>query len=105
MGLTSAWVGIATRGFGTLPGTPEWMVVLVLIAPALLLVLAVWAAWTMSNRSDVSPAGSAAVPASVGHGRQIPVPRDGAEEIARERLARGEISVEDYERIISVLRG
>ena len=81
------------------------MVVLVLFAPALLLGLAVWAAWSLSNRDNVSPSGSAVVPATVGHGRQIPVPRDGAEKIARERLGRGEISVQDYERIISVLRG
>ena len=87
------------------PDVREWMVVLVLLAPALLLGLAVWAAWNLSNRDSVSPSGSAVVPATVGHGRQIPVPRDGAEKIARERLGRGEISVQDYERIISVLRG
>lgn len=80
------------------------MVVVVLIAPALLLGLAIWAAWNMTHRESVSTSGSTLVPANVGHGRSIPVPRDGAEKIARERLARGEITVEDYERIISVLR-
>ena len=105
MGLASVWNVLWTHGFTPLLEAREWMVVLVLIAPALLLALAVWAAWNMSNRNDVSPSGSAVVPASVGHGRQVPIPRDGAEKIARERLARSEISVEDYERIISVLRG
>jgi hypothetical protein len=83
----------------------EWMVVSVLLAPALLLGLAVWAAWNLSDRDNVSPSGSAVVPATAASGRQIPAPRDGAEKLARERLARGEIDVEDYERIISVLRG
>jgi len=87
------------------PDPREWMVVLVLLAPALLLGLAVWAAWNLSNRDSVSPSGSAAVPATFGHGGQIPVPRDGAEKLAGERLARGEISVDEYQRIISVLRG
>ena len=80
------------------------MVILVLVAPALLLALAVWAAWNLNSREDVSPSASAVVPAMARYGRQIPVPRDGAEKLARERLARGEITVEDYERIISVLR-
>ncbi len=75
-----------------------------LLAPALLLGLAIWAAWAMT-RTDMSSSGSAMVPATLGHGRHIPVPRDGAEKLARERLARGEITVEDYERIITVLRG
>jgi hypothetical protein len=81
------------------------MVVLVLLAPALLLGLAVWAAWNMSNRGSMSSSGSAVMPATISHGRHVPVPRDGAEKIARDRLARDEISIDDYERIISVLRG
>jgi hypothetical protein len=81
------------------------MVVLVFVAPVLLLALAIWAAWVLSHRTDVHPSTTAAMPAVIGFGRPIPAPRDGAEQIARERLARGEITVDDYERIISVLRG
>ncbi len=85
-------------------GGRQWMVTLMFIAPVILLTLAVWAAWTMSRHGHVTASGSALAPATFGH-HQIPVPRDGAEQIARARLTRGEISVEDYERIISVLRG
>lgn len=77
----------------------------VFIAPMALLALAIWAAWTMSRHDGVATSGSALVPATFGHSYPVPTPRDGAERIARDRLTRGEISVEDYERIISVLRG
>jgi uncharacterized membrane protein len=36
---------------------------------------------------------------------QLRVPRDSAEEILRERFARGEITAEEYQRSIEILRG
>jgi putative membrane protein len=36
---------------------------------------------------------------------QLGVPRDSAEEILRERFARGEITAEEYQRSIEILRG
>ena len=36
---------------------------------------------------------------------QLETPRDSAEEILRERFARGEITAEEYQRSIEILRG
>jgi len=36
---------------------------------------------------------------------RLEAPRDSAEEILRERFARGDISAEEYERAVEILRG
>lgn len=67
-----------------------------MILPVALVALFAWAVWytTRENSTDSSPA----------FAHSIPAPRDGAERIAAERLARGEIDETDYERILAVLR-
>jgi uncharacterized membrane protein len=104
MGAAHMWTLISTQSSTAFLSTREWMVVLVLAAPVLLLALAIWAAWSLTHREQVLPSAPTAVPAAIGIGRSVSAPRDGAEKIARERLARGEITAEEYERIISVLR-
>lgn len=67
-----------------------------MLVPIAVIVLFAWAAWYLlrSNAPEAS-----AILAKI-----APAPRDGAERIAAERLARGEINVTDYERILAVLR-
>lgn len=69
-----------------------------LLGIAALAALAVW----YSNRNRLAANGP--VYNSTASTTPASTPRDGAEGIARERLARGEITAEEYERILSVLR-
>lgn len=64
-----------------------------------LVVVAIWAAtYAKADRVATQSASFRGFSAS------DPTPRNGAERIAQDRLARGEISTEEYERILAVLR-
>jgi uncharacterized membrane protein len=67
-----------------------------MLVPIALVALIAWAALYLlrSNGPEAS-----AILAKI-----APAPRNGAERIAAERLARGEIDAIDYERILAVLR-
>jgi len=65
---------------------------------AALLILMVWLVATVLRRSQAVPSGSPGVPT------QHPGPRLSAEEILAERLAHGNIEVEDYHRRLEALR-
>ena len=75
-----------------------------LFAPLALLGLAVWAAWAMSRPSSVNPAAAAGPTGGSPIGLRTFAPRNGAESLACSRLVKGEITLDDYIRIISVLR-
>lgn len=67
-----------------------------MIVPVALVALFAWAVWYTTHQSSSDQVQAFA--------HAVPAPIDGAERIAAERLARGEIDVTDYERILAVLR-